>query len=239
MRNIVAIVPAAGIGKRMQSSSPKQYLTIHGKTIIEYTLAVLLEHPLINRIIIALNYHDKWFNSLPIPTDHKKRITTIIGDNTRAGSVMAGLQAIKNDSPERWILIHDAVRPCLCRKDLDRLLSIISINSIGGILVSPVRDTIKRSQLNKPIISYTIQRNNLWHALTPQLFPITLFRKCLQQVLENSIEITDDCCALEYCGYYPSLIVGSSENIKITYPEDIYLANFYIHKNNQNRENNT
>ncbi|WWO95564.1 MAG: 2-C-methyl-D-erythritol 4-phosphate cytidylyltransferase [Candidatus Dasytiphilus stammeri] len=235
--NIAAIIPAAGSGKRMQSSYPKQYVTINGKTIIEYTLAILLEHPLINRIIIVLNCHDKWFHSLSILRNYKKRITTIIGDNTRAGSVMAGLQAIKNDSPEKWILIHDAVRPFLCRKDLDRLLSIRHINSIGGILVAPVRDTIKRSQLNQPIISYTIKRKNLWHALTPQLFPITLFRKCLQHALKKNIELTDDSSALEYCGYYPSLIVGRTDNIKITYPEDLELAKFYIQNKYINRDN--
>ncbi|WWO99640.1 MAG: 2-C-methyl-D-erythritol 4-phosphate cytidylyltransferase [Candidatus Dasytiphilus stammeri] len=235
-KNIVAIIPAAGIGKRMQlqSSYPKQYFTIYGKTIIEYTLQILLEHPLINRIIIVLNSNDKWFNLLPIRTNHKKRITTTIGDNTRSGSVMAGLQVIKNDCSEKWILIHDAVRPFLCRKDLDRLLSIRSNNSIGGILVSPVRDTIKRSEWNKQIISYTIKRHNLWHALTPQLFPINLFRKCLQHALANSIELTDDSSALEYCGYHPSFIVGRRDNIKITYQEDIDLAKFYI---NQKREN--
>ncbi|WWO98615.1 MAG: 2-C-methyl-D-erythritol 4-phosphate cytidylyltransferase [Candidatus Dasytiphilus stammeri] len=234
IKNITAIVPAAGIGKRMQLSYPKQYLTINGKTILEYALAMLLEHPVINRIIIVLNSNDKWFKSLPLPRN-MKNITTIIGDNTRAGSVMAGLQAINKDlaaeeEESTWILIHDAVRPCLHRTDLDRLLSIRTVNSIGGILVTPVRDTIKRSELNRSIISYTITRNNLWHALTPQLFPLILLRKCLQQAFKNNRELTDDSSALEYCGYHPSLIIGRGDNIKITYQEDIDLAKFYIQK---------
>ncbi|OTA17014.1 bifunctional ribulose 5-phosphate reductase/ CDP-ribitol pyrophosphorylase [Xenorhabdus vietnamensis] len=249
---IIALIPAAGIGSRMKSDCPKQYLEIAGKTILEHTVTVLLEHPRIQRIIIALNPADTQFARLPIASD--PRITTVIGGEERADSVLAGLDYLVGLPTDKaiWVLVHDAARPCLHRNDLDSLLQLIdhrieSPDVCGGLLASPVKDTMKRMVslsaekplLKKPskkesptihytLIDHTVDRNGLWHALTPQLFPLQLLRDCLIKALAEQACITDESSALEYCGYRPVLINGRSDNIKVTQPEDLALAEFYL-----------
>ncbi|VFP84538.1 2-C-methyl-D-erythritol 4-phosphate cytidylyltransferase [Candidatus Erwinia haradaeae] len=221
--DLVAIVPAAGNGRRMKSQFPKQYLTICGKTILEHSLDVLLQHPKIQRIVVALHPSDIHFQHLSLARD--LRITTVQGGPQRTDSVLAALQA---SPPAEWVLIHDAARPCLRHEDLHRLLTLTISSQIGGILAVPVRDTIKRAIEGCNHIHYTVKREFLWHALTPQLFPRKLLRKCLEKVLSDGKDVTDEASALEYCGYYPELISGRSDNLKITHPEDLALAHFYI-----------
>ncbi|PHM73320.1 2-C-methyl-D-erythritol 4-phosphate cytidylyltransferase [Xenorhabdus kozodoii] len=239
---IIALIPAAGIGSRMKSDCPKQYLNIAGKTILEHTLAALLGHPRIQRVIIALNPADTQFAQLPIASD--PRITTVIGGEERADSVLAGLDFLAGLPTDRtiWVLVHDAARPCLHRNDLDSLLRLVDDNAkspdiCGGLLASPVRDTMKRmvsssaedpSTIPPPLIAHTVDRNGLWHALTPQLFPLQLLRDCLNKALADQACITDESSALEHCGYRPLLINGRADNIKVTQPEDLALAEFYL-----------
>ncbi|YCH29797.1 2-C-methyl-D-erythritol 4-phosphate cytidylyltransferase [Erwinia sp. D4-22] len=221
--DIIAVVPAAGIGSRMQSGRPKQYLTIGQSTILEHSIASLLAHPAINRVIVALSPDDNYFQQLPLASD--RRIVTVTGGKQRADSVLAGLQAAKQ---AEWALVHDAARPCLTADDLSRLLSVSRHSRIGGILAAPVRDTMKRSEPGKDAIAHTVEREALWHALTPQLFPLALLRQCLERALNEGANITDEASALEYCGYHPELIAGRSDNIKVTRPEDLALATFYL-----------
>ncbi|MDX7997809.1 2-C-methyl-D-erythritol 4-phosphate cytidylyltransferase [Xenorhabdus sp. Reich] len=242
LTEIVALIPAAGIGSRMKSDCPKQYLDVAGKTIIEHTLAALLEHPRIQRIIVALNPADTQFEQLAIASE--SRITTVIGGEERADSVLAGLDYLAGLQTDKsiWVLVHDAARPCLHQNDLDNLLQLIeqhteSGNVCGGLLASPVRDTMKRMQpqpmtgtstINHTVIAHTVDRNGLWHALTPQLFPLQLLRDCLIKSLAEQACITDESSALEYCGYCPVLVNGRADNIKVTQPEDLALAEFYL-----------
>lgn len=221
--DIIAVVPAAGIGSRMQTGRPKQYLTIGQSTILEHSIASLLAHPAINRVIVALSPDDNYFQQLPLASD--RRILTVTGGKQRADSVLAGLQAAEQAD---WALVHDAARPCLAADDLSRLLSLCHHSRIGGILAAPVRDTMKRSEPGKDAIAHTVEREALWHALTPQLFPLALLRQCLARALEEGATITDEASALEYCGYHPELVAGRSDNIKVTRPEDLALAAFYL-----------
>lgn len=221
--DITAILPAAGIGKRMNSVLPKQYLMIGSKTVLEYSVHSLLFQSCIRRCIVVINAHDRWFNRLPIACDPK--IVTVIGGNTRADSVMAGLEYVKNSM---WVLVHDAVRPCLHYDDLFRLFKITEFSQVGGILAMPVRDTIKQSHSSSNVVRYTLNRNNLWHALTPQLFNYNLLKYCLGQALKNRIDITDEASAVEYCGYESILVRGRPDNIKITYKDDLKLVSLYL-----------
>lgn len=221
--DIIAVVPAAGIGSRMQSSCPKQYLTIGQQTIIEHSLAALLASPRISRVIVALSPQDDIFSRLAINAD--PRISTVTGGGQRADSVLAGLQAA---SGAHWVLVHDAARPCLHADDLARLLALTAHSEVGGILAAPVRDTMKRAEAGREAIAHTVEREALWHALTPQLFPLALLRHCLQRALNEGATITDEASALEYCGYHPELITGRSDNIKVTRPEDLALAAFFL-----------
>ncbi|MFS2225394.1 2-C-methyl-D-erythritol 4-phosphate cytidylyltransferase [Pantoea sp. B65] len=220
---IIAVVPAAGIGSRMLSDCPKQYLTIGTQTILEHSIASLLAHPAVTRVIVALSDDDVQFQQLAIARD--ARITPVTGGRQRADSVLAGLQAAGN---AEWVLVHDAARPCLHADDLARLLAIAATSRVGGILAAPVRDTMKRAEPGKADIAHTVDRDALWHALTPQFFPLDLLRSCLLRALNEGATITDEASALEYCGYHPQLVEGRSDNIKVTRPEDLALADFYL-----------
>ncbi|WP_284443088.1 2-C-methyl-D-erythritol 4-phosphate cytidylyltransferase [Buchnera aphidicola] len=221
---IIAIVPAAGIGSRMKIDLPKQYIKIRNRTILEHTLRTLLLHPNIVRIIVSLNKKDHYFNKLSISSN--LRIISVIGGKKRMNSVLSGLIAAEKNVD--WVIVHDAVRPCLSYKDLEKLISIIKKNPAGALLARPVSDTIKYSNLTQEKVLYTVHRKHLWHALTPQLFQINLLKDCLKKIAKDKISITDEASALEYCGYNPLLVMGSCRNIKITWPEDLILANFYL-----------
>ncbi|UJR55599.1 2-C-methyl-D-erythritol 4-phosphate cytidylyltransferase [Dickeya zeae] len=218
---VVAVLPAAGNGSRMLSDRPKQYLSIGTKTILEHTVAALLRQPRIQRIIIAISADDPYFSALPLASD--PRIQVVIGGRQRADSVLAGLQQVQQAD---WVLVHDAARPCLHQDDLSRLLLLTGQSEVGGILAAPVRDTMKRSCDGH--IDHTVEREALWHALTPQLFPLALLRSCLERALREGATITDEASALEYCGYQPQIVPGRADNIKVTRPEDLALAEFYL-----------
>ncbi|MDA3133747.1 2-C-methyl-D-erythritol 4-phosphate cytidylyltransferase [Atlantibacter subterranea] len=221
--DVIAVVPAAGIGSRMQSDCPKQYLTIGDHTILEHAVASLLRHPRVGRVIVAVSPADKQFDALPLACD--PRVMRVDGGRERADSVLAGLKMADGAA---WVLVHDAARPCLHPDDLDALLAITAHSRVGGILAAPVRDTMKRGEPGKALIAHTVDRIDLWHALTPQLFPLELLRDCLIRALNEGATITDEASALEHCGYHPELVAGRGDNIKVTRPEDLALAAFYL-----------
>ncbi len=221
--DVIAVVPAAGIGSRMQSDCPKQYLTIGDHTILEHAVASLLRHPRVGRVIVAVSPSDRQFDALPLASN--SRVTRVDGGRERADSVLAGLKMADNAA---WVLVHDAARPCLHPDDLDALLAITAHSRVGGILAAPVRDTMKRGEPGKALIAHTVERTDLWHALTPQLFPFELLRDCLVRALNEGATITDEASALEHCGYHPELVAGRGDNIKVTRPEDLALAAFYL-----------
>lgn len=221
--DVCAVVPAAGFGRRMQTECPKQYLSIGQKTILEHAVDALLAHPRVRRVIIAVSPGDERFARLPLA--QHPQITVVNGGAERADSVLAGLKAA-GDSP--WVLVHDAARPCLHQDDLNRLLQLSETSRVGGILAAPVRDTMKRAEPGKTAIAHTVERNDLWHALTPQFFPRQLLHDCLARALDEGATITDEASALEYCGFHPELVAGRADNIKVTRPEDLRLAEFYL-----------
>ncbi|URJ23078.1 2-C-methyl-D-erythritol 4-phosphate cytidylyltransferase [Blochmannia endosymbiont of Camponotus sp. C-003] len=223
---ITAILPAAGTGKRMNSLLPKQYCTIGNKTLIEYSINALLCQSCIRHCIVVINAQDRWFHQLSISYD--PRVSVVVGGHTRADSVMAGLRHVKKKSV--WVIVHDAVRPCLHHEDLIRLFEITKFSQVGGILAIPIFNTIKRSYYGTNFIKYTVNRENLWHALTPQLFNYDLLKYCLKKALKNRVTVTDEASAIEYCGYKSILIQGRSDNIKVTHQDDLKLANFYLSK---------
>ncbi|WP_159715520.1 2-C-methyl-D-erythritol 4-phosphate cytidylyltransferase [Blochmannia endosymbiont of Camponotus nipponensis] len=223
--DITAILPAAGTGKRMNNILPKQYCTIGDKTLIEHSISVLLYQSCIRHCIVVVNASDRWFRQLSISYD--PRVSVVIGGQTRADSVMAGLEHVKKSV---WVIVHDAVRPCLRDEDLLRLFEITKFSQIGGILAIPISNTIKRTYYGTNVIRYTVDRENLWHALTPQLFNYDLLKCCLKKALKNKVVITDEASAVEYCGYTSILIQGRSDNIKVTYQDDLKLARFYLSK---------
>ncbi len=221
-KKIVAIVPAAGIGSRMGAEIPKQYLKIGEQTILALTLELLLSHEKIDRVIVALHPKDNFFSSLSL-AKHPK-LHTVLGGSERADSVLACLNQV--DEP-CWAMVHDAARPCLTHADIDKLIDSSSAFPHGAILASPVRDTMKRSD-KQGNIKETVCRDLLWHALTPQFFPVDLLRNNLRSALEAKVNITDEASAMEWAGVSPGLVCGRVDNIKITHPDDLQLAALFM-----------
>lgn len=226
IRTIVAIVPAAGIGSRMQADKPKQYLQIQGKTILEHTLSVLLNYPAIEKIILAVAPQDPYIANISL-LSHPK-IKLVEGGKNRADSVLNGLLALKKtryDKQDCWVMVHDAARPCLTHQDLDKLLQVK--DPCGAILAIPATDTIKRANQNLQI-QKTEDRSQLWLAQTPQFFPMLSLRLALENALAQALPITDEASAMEFAGLSPYLVSGRSDNLKVTRPEDLALAEFYL-----------
>lgn len=225
-RQIFAIIPASGVGSRMQAAMPKQYLTLLGKTILEHTLSIFIAHPAIEKVVVAVSKEDQFYPEIELLKDPKVEI--VFGGETRADSVFNALQVVPENA---WALVHDAARPCLKRSDLDNLLQISGEQ--GAILATPVIDTIKRTQAkNEQTILHTEDRSTLWHALTPQFFPAAQLTQALKSAFDAKVAVTDEASAMEFIGYHPQLVAGRSDNIKITRPEDLALAEFYLTRNN-------
>lgn len=220
-RKLSAVIPAAGIGKRVGASIPKQYLPLLDKTIIEHSLLPFLAHPQITRVIVSLAEDDAWFAQLDI-AKHPK-IETVIGGRERVDSVLAALHKVHADD---YVLVHDAARPCITISDINKLILAVKSNDQGAILATKVRDTMKRSDANNNIVS-TCEREHLWHALTPQMF----INKDLINAINTSIhpeKITDEASALEMSGLPVTIVEGRSDNLKVTREEDLKLATFYL-----------
>ncbi len=219
-----AIIPASGIGQRMQSELPKQYLPLVDKTIIEHTLDRLLSHPEIAGAVVVLSAKDKYWANLNYQTQSKKPLVFAQGGVLRHQSVFNGLEKLFTDiSQDCYALVHDAVRPLVTINDLNRLIEVARQHSAGALLGAPIADTIKQLNVDGNI-NQTMNRTGLWRAFTPQVFKADLLLDALKFVIENKLEITDDASAVEAMGQSPKLVLGSAENIKITLPEDLMLA---------------
>ena len=224
------VVPAAGVGKRMQANHPKQYLSLHGKTILEHTVDNLLSHPQIDLVVIAVSDDDEYFADLGLA--QVNNIIRVSGGEERVDSVLSGLEYLSEHYAGRypWVMVHDAARPCLTHADINKLINDCQQANRGGILAAPVRDTMKRScvQNGWNTIDQTVDRGQLWHALTPQLFPLIELKSALIDGLASQKVITDEASAMEYSGYRPLLVQGRSDNLKVTQPEDLALAEFFL-----------
>ncbi|MGL5949164.1 MAG: 2-C-methyl-D-erythritol 4-phosphate cytidylyltransferase [Aeromonas sp.] len=222
---ITAIVPAAGIGSRMGAAIPKQYIPLAGQPLLQHTLNALLAHPAIGEVIVALADNDRWFAHLPAAAD--ARVRTVIGGGERADSVLAALAFCRTP----WALVHDAARPCLALSDLDQLIAAVrdvpTSACAGAILGAQVRDTMKRTDAGG-CISATVSREQLWHALTPQLFPTAALTTALTQALAAGVTVTDEASAIEWAGGRVQMVAGRSDNLKVTQPEDLALAAHYL-----------
>lgn len=212
----------------MQSEIPKQYLPLADKTVLEHTLQRFIDNEKINGIVVVLNKQDPWWQDSELAVNNK--ITTTTGGIERCHSVLNGLfslhdRADKND----WVLVHDAARPCLTDNELERLLTGIGDHPVGGLLALPVRDTMKRSQ-NGNEIAETIEREGLWHAMTPQMFRYQKLVEALSSVVDQQKIVTDEAQAMELTGVNPLLVKAEVSNIKITQMGDLELANFYINR---------
>ena len=228
---IWAILPAAGIGKRMQSAIAKQYLPLAGRPVLEHTINTLLANRHITGLVIALQSDDAYWSTINI--ESSKPVIRTQGGSERADSVLNALDALCQQTQFResdWVMVHDAVRPCLRQRDIDKLVTEVAENKNGGILGLQVRDTMKRqgADTTTASVAQTVDRENLWHALTPQYFPVMALKAALEEASRDKLTITDESSAMEAAGYSPLLVQGTEDNIKITRPDDLRLAALYL-----------
>ena len=228
-----AVIPAAGAGLRMGSAIPKQYLKIHGRTVLEHSLEAFCKHPDISGIMVVLADGDPYWDT--IESARYPRVSCITGGAERCHSVYNGLkQLARQAAPNDWVLVHDAARPCLRGSDITLLIETLRDEPVGGILALPVRDTMKRSGPGNEIIG-TVERSGLWHALTPQMFRLASLQSALEQAMSAEVMVTDEAQAMELTGATPKLVQGQPDNIKITHGNDLPLAEFFLTQQERNR----
>jgi len=221
-----AVIPAAGIGTRMQAEIPKQYLRVNNKCILEYSLECFCSHARIAGVVVVLAANDGHWDQLAI-AGHAK-IMTAAGGAERFNSVLNGLHYLQQQADaDDWVLVHDAVRPCLYHDDVDRLIAELSKHPVGGLLALPVRDTLKRVDDDGAVIE-TVDRSGLWHALTPQMFRLAMLEQAIAKAVAGNHMITDEAQAMELCGYRPVAVQGRADNIKITRRGDLPLAELFL-----------
>ncbi len=220
------IVPAAGVGKRMQADRPKQYLPLNNITVIEQTLTRLLEVKSISAVVVAISKEDPYWPTLEISSN--PRIYTATGGKERADSVLSALNFIADKADDNdWVLVHDAARPCITQSDVEYLINELQDHPVGGILGLASHDTLK-SVDNNLAISDTVDRSKIWRAFTPQMFRYAALKHALQEAADKGWIMTDDASAMELQGMQPKIIAGRADNLKITRPEDLALAQFYL-----------
>ncbi len=215
-----AVIPAAGSGLRMGSAKPKQYLPLAGKTVLEWATAPFLSDPRCKAVVIVISSNDEYWPGVAL-SHSKLRVTQ--GGRERVHSVLAGLRSLHDAQQDDWVLVHDAARPCLHVDDIEKLLSETCNDSVGGILATPLSDTLKLADTGQRI-ARTIPRVDLWRALTPQMFRLGMLQAALHTAIESGSIVTDESAALEVKGLQPKLVAGRSDNLKITVPEDLPLA---------------
>jgi len=221
-----AVVPAAGVGQRMDAGVPKQYLSIAGKTILEHTLLILLQQECLEKLVVVLASDDHRWQQLAVFND--PRVDVVEGGKERCHSVLKGLEYLQAVATEDdWVLVHDVARPCIQSIDIERLLQTLGEGTTGGLLAIPVTDTIKQVD-SQHAVTATLDRSGLWQAQTPQMFRCGELRQALAEGIASGLPITDEASAIELAGGRVRVVEGSPVNIKITRPEDLALAAFYL-----------
>lgn len=233
MSKFIALIPAAGSGSRMGHELPKQYLSLNNQPMIYHAINTLWQNRLITRILVILSPGDlEWFK-YDWTQFSEKLIALNHGGTTRAESVLNGLIAAKQKNlvqSNDWILVHDAARPCLTSIQLENLITELAGDEVGGLLAVPVADTLKRIDASHRIIQ-TESRENLWQAQTPQMFRYDLLTQALHNAAANA-NITDDASAIEALGLRPRLVLSDAYNFKVTYPQDLALAELILQERN-------
>lgn len=219
-----ALIPAAGSGTRLSDETPKQYLPLAGRPMLWHAIRAVCVPP-VESVFVVLTPGDPHFARHDWSAFAGKLQPLFCGGNSRRDSVFNGLVATMDEvGADDWILVHDAARPCLPARDLQCLLSACESDEIGGILALPAADTVKKAgdaDAGVQRIDATEDRTRLWLAQTPQMFRAGLLAQALRQARDA---VTDEASAVEQMGFRPRLVAGSRENLKVTYPEDLGMA---------------
>ena len=215
------VIAAAGRATRFGGPVPKPYLRIAGRTLLEHCLRALASLPGVAGGAVVLANGDRRYERLPAAL--RRRAVAVAGGATRAASVLNGLQSLITAAPDDWVLVHDAARPCVPRRDLRALIDACRRDPVGGLLALPVADTLKQADDDGRSLR-TLPRERLWRAQTPQMFRLGLLTNALGEALGAGFDPTDEASAIEKQGLHPRLVEGSPLNVKVTRPGDLAFA---------------
>jgi 2-C-methyl-D-erythritol 4-phosphate cytidylyltransferase len=219
-----ALIPAAGSGTRLAGEAPKQYLPLAGRPMLWHAVRSVCV-PQVESVFVVLAPGDTAFETHDWSAFAGKLEPLYCGGETRRDSVYNGLVAVMAVvEADDWMLVHDAARPCLPRKDLEALLRETQNDEVGGILALPIAETVKKAAKDESgaqRVAATEDRLLLWLAQTPQMFRAGLLLQALKRARGTT---TDEAAAVEQMGLKPRLIPGSRENLKVTWPEDLAIA---------------
>lgn len=215
------VIAAAGRSTRFGGKTPKPHLRVAGRTLLEHSLRAFQGLRGIAGGVVVLANGDRHFERLPLM--FRRRVVAVAGGPTRAASVLNGLQALITADAADWVLVHDAARPAVPRADVESLIRACRRDPVGGLLATPVADTVKAAD-SKGRSRETLSRERLWRALTPQMFRLGELRAALESASRAGVEPTDEAAAIERAGHRPRLVEGSSLNLKVTRPADLALA---------------
>ena len=204
-----AVIPAAGLGRRMGEETPKQYLALRGRTVIEYSISRIRRHPGVDGVVVATREDDRWWPRLGLAAEGG--IETVTGGMERHLSVLRGLDALEGRAAhDDWVVVHDAVRPCVRAADIGRLIEAVAAGGPGAVLGVPARDALKRVDERGRVVT-------------------TLARGGLEVAAESGeARVGDESQAMEAQGVFPVMVEGHPDNIKVTWPGDIALAELYL-----------
>ena len=220
------MVPAAGGGARLQADRPKQYVPLLGRPILQHTLERLCHYPSLRGLLVGIAADDPYWPAMALQMP--KLLGSYTGGAQRAQTVLNGLRALApHAAADDWVMVHDAARPCVRHTDIDALLAAVTGHADGGLLAAPLGDTLKRADRGG-CVEATLSRTGLWQAFTPQVFRLAALQAALEAALSAGVEITDEASAMEYTGARPRLVHGAADNIKITHPGDLALAELYL-----------
>lgn len=219
--NVIAIIPAAGEGRRMGATVEKQFLHLNGRPILSHTLRVFDASPEIDGVVLVVAaqqhqvLHEEVLDSYPCD----KLLRIVDGGQERQDSVALGLDAVPREC--ELVVVHDGVRPLV---DIDLLGSVVKTAHQHGAAIAaiPAGDTVKRGQ--KGLVTATLERETIWLAQTPQAFHTSLLRQAYEKALRDQVMVTDDAALVERLGVEVHLVPGSPENIKVTTPTDLVVA---------------
>lgn len=220
MTRYFVVIPAAGSGARMGAPRPKQYLDLLGQPLLRHSLALFERHADIVGVAVAVAPEDDYWACYDWSEFTRLRLLRV-GGATRAETVLNALDALRSEiEDDDWVLVHDAARPCLSARLLDKLITTLSQDPVGGILAVPVADTLKRED-GQGRIAATVARDQLWAAQTPQMFRYGLLRRALQAA---GTAVTDEASAIEALGLSPRLVEADRSNLKVTFSDDLAMA---------------
>lgn len=239
--SLMAVIPAAGNGCRMQTDIPKQFLTVANRTLLEYSIEAVSRDTRVEQVFVAVSdptaeYLIELRNSQP------KKVSFVRGGNSRAESVMAGVKAAVSQGATH-VLVHDAARPCLPKTALTEVINTGLTDPQGAILAIPVRDSLKRAvasvndEQGVAHIESSVDRESLWQAQTPQVFNAERLQQAIEHMGALNPQLTDEASAMQWCGFQPALIPGSIFNLKVTHPEDYECVRAWLLANSNDDKN--